>query len=306
MGRRRRKDAVDQWVELPWRFSAWAAVIAFALLNVVPGMFKGVAAQAFGPVFRLLAWAALLGFGLIAIVSFLRTRSPETKLASEGARSVRPTPTETSSRLDEEWDRDLLRHREREPRPDDAKPESWSPDVLRRMEWKRLEYVAAAYYEALGFRTEPIGWGPDGGVDVKLFRGDLPDPVSVVQCKAYNGKRVPVGEVRDLLGVMTNAKVKTGVFLTTSSFSRDAIEFAKGNFIALVDGDSLLAKIRALPPETQSALLRVATEGEWTTPSCASCGIKLVLRKGRRGSFWGCRNYPRCKNKLHVSSSTSI
>ena len=148
------------------------------------------------------------------------------------------------------------------------------------MDWKRFEYLAAAYYERIGFRTEPIGWGADDGIDVKLFRGDLPGPVSVVQCKAWNGKPVGVSEVRELLGVMTDSEVKTGVFLTTSTFTDAAVKFAEGNKIALIDGAQFLDRVRALPPDTQAELLAVACEGDWTTPSCPSCAVKLVLEKG--------------------------
>jgi restriction system protein len=173
------------------------------------------------------------------------------------------------------------------------------------MEWKRFEYLAAAYYERIGFRTEPIGWGADGGVDVKLFRGDLPNPVSIVQCKAWNGKAVAVSEVRELLGVMTDSKVKTGVFLTTSSFTAPAVEFAEGNLIALVDGKQFLGRILALPSDVQAELLAVACEGDWTTPSCPSCAIKLVVREGQRGRFWGCMNFPRCKYKRPMSNAVN-
>jgi DNA topoisomerase-1 len=35
-----------------------------------------------------------------------------------------------------------------------------------------------------------------------------------------------------------------------------------------------------------------ATPG--TTPSCPAHGATMVLRHGRSGEFWGCREYPRC------------
>jgi restriction system protein len=132
-------------------------------------------------------------------------------------------------------------------------------------------------------------------VDVKLFRGDLPEPVSVVQCKAWNGRQVGVSEVRELLGVMTDSEVMTGVFLTTSTFTEPAVKFAEGNKIALISGAEFVERIRELPRATQQELLDVACEGDWTTPSCPSCAVKLVAREGKRGPFWGCKNFPRCK-----------
>ena len=94
--------------------------------------------------------------------------------------------------------------------------------------------------------------------------------------------------VRELLGVMVHNKVETGVFLTTSGFTADAVEFAKGHKIALGTGEQLLGKLKALPDEPRRQLLEVAVEGDWTTPSCPSCGTKMVERQGGGKSFWGC------------------
>jgi DNA topoisomerase-1 len=32
--------------------------------------------------------------------------------------------------------------------------------------------------------------------------------------------------------------------------------------------------------------------------ACPTCGSPLVLRRGRRGLFWGCSAYPRCRVAL--------
>ncbi len=176
-------------------------------------------------------------------------------------------------------------------------------DVLHRMEWKRFEIVAAAYYRALGFRPETIRCGADGGIDIKLFRGGLPEAISLVQCKAWTSRPVGVKPVRELLGVMTNEKVKTGVFLTTSTYTQEAVKFAEGNKLVLIDGGQFLQKLKALPDTTAAELLRIATEDDWTTPSCPSCGVKMVLREGKQKSFWGCPNFPRCRQTFFYSEA---
>jgi restriction system protein len=296
MARRRREDAIDQWIALPWQAAAAAGAICFVLLHwIAPAILGGAVGRALAPVFGLLGWMALFVFGLIAAASYVRASR------ESGAYSFRriepsaphahpaPSPVPTAD-LGANWPRPTSVAQAEVPRPS-----VWALDVLQRMDWKRFEFLAAAYYERIGFRTEPIRWGADEGVDVKLFRGDLSEPVSVVQCKAWNGRPVGVSEVRELLGVMTDSEVKTGVFLTTSTFTDAAVKFAEGNKIALVDGAQFLERVLALPPEAQSELLAVACEGDWTTPSCPSCAVKLVHREGKRGSFWGCRNFPRCR-----------
>ena len=88
---------------------------------------------------------------------------------------------------------------------------------------------------------------------------------------------------------------------TTSKFSKDAREFAQGKNIALIDGQDLLEKLRHLPLEEQAAILEEVTAGDFRTPSCPSCGIKMLLRHGRE-SFWGCATFPRCRATLKFTS----
>ena len=58
---------------------------------------------------------------------------------------------------------------------------------------------------------------------------------------------------------------------------------------------------RRARPKQQQALLRVAFDGDWWRPTCASCGIKLVERTARQSgrAFWGCENFVRgCKTQM--------
>ena len=56
-------------------------------------------------------------------------------------------------------------------------------------------------------------------------------------------------------------------------------------------------------PEKAASLLRFATQGDFRTPTCPACALKMIPRKstthGRK--FWGCRNYPSCKQTFSNS-----
>jgi len=108
---------------------------------------------------------------------------------------------------------------------------------------------------------------------------------------------VGVKEVRELLGVMTAARVSEGIFVTTSRYTTEALQFAKGNDLHLIDGEDLLKKIAAASPEAKANLLQLATAGHFTTPTCPSCGIKMVERVAQKtgDAFWGCLGFPRCR-----------
>ena len=180
----------------------------------------------------------------------------------------------------------------------------WSAELLAILEWKRFEEVCAGLFERLGFATKSNTCGADGGIDIHLHRPPSDKPVAIVQCKAWS-KKVGVNVIRELRGVMTSEGVAEGIFVTTSTYSDDAIAFGKANQIDLMDRDAVLKAILKLTEDQQAGLLRLATAGDYTTPTCASCGVKMVARKPKLGGkpFWGCVNYPKCKMKLYVAGA---
>ena len=188
--------------------------------------------------------------------------------------------------------------RQREP-----KPTSWSATVFEAVEWRRFEAVVETLFQQAGFETKSKSHGADEGVDVWLYsRHHAAGPVSLVQCKHWNGRLVGVDKLRELRGVMSAFKVARGQYATTSTFSDAAKAFAGENNINLLDVGALLALIAKRTPEQQSALLDVALEGDYWRPTCVNCGVKMVERKPRAGGkpFWGCVNYPSCKTMMQV------
>jgi restriction system protein len=182
------------------------------------------------------------------------------------------------------------------------RPTAWSAAVFDVIEWRRFEALCEWLFGQAGFETKSQSHGADGGIDIWLHSKNYPDgPVKVVQCKHWSRKQVGVGEVRALLGSMTDRKVKRGIFATTSVFTDDAKAFARHNGIQLLDRRGLLELIAQRTPEQQQELLAVATQGEFWIPTCASCGIKMTRRSRKSGGsqFWGCVNFPRCKTVVN-------
>jgi restriction system protein len=175
--------------------------------------------------------------------------------------------------------------------------QSWSERVFDDIEWRRFEAVCESLFSQAGFRTEAQSHGADRGVDIWLYSNGAQGPTSVVQCKHWRGKQVGIKEMRELLGVMASHGVKRGTFATSSTYTEEALRFARENSIIALDGAALLALIRNQSPEQQMQLLEVAHEGDYWRPTCASCGMKMVERTSRQGgtAFWGCAQHPRCE-----------
>jgi restriction system protein len=173
----------------------------------------------------------------------------------------------------------------------------WTEELLKRLEWRRFEELCTAYFQALGFRTDLAYSGAGGGVDINLYAEGSESASIVVQCKPWNAYRVGIKPVRELRGAMTSGNIGEGVLVTSGKFTQEARDFAGKEKISLVDGAELLGNIAGLVPEKALALLKLATQGDFVTPTCPSCAIKMIARKstthGRQ--YWGCRNYPACK-----------
>lgn len=290
MGRRRQGLASDLMV-LPWQVSAVLAVLSFAalrwLLPVILPPSPLIAGLA--PVLAPLSWIALCTFGTLAVLSGGRQKlgkgiKPRRSRKSKARHAV-PVATPTPA---------IKVVAMASPSP----PAEWSLEALRSLEWKRFELLCARYYEAVGFQSVTLAAGADGGIDVKLYKIDPAQAIAIVQCKAWNTRPVGVKEIRELLGVMAHEKVGRGIFMSTGSYTVDASAFGAANPIQLLDGPAFLAKLRDLTPEQQAELLAFAFAGDYRTPTCASCGVKLIVRESRRGAFWGCMHYPRCKTTM--------
>jgi hypothetical protein len=134
-------------------------------------------------------------------------------------------------------------------------------------------------------------------------------------------------------------KADFGVFVTTSYFAKTAVAFAGETDIQLIDGYALADMMtKAFPGEgnadeyramcrecgdvvvfnlrdpvqeitcrnghlvkndsPDSLKIKLIAEA----PTCEKCGSKMRLMNGRFGKFWGCSNYPNCRNKKRFSA----
>lgn len=176
-------------------------------------------------------------------------------------------------------------------------PTQWSAQLLQALEWKRFEELCEGFWKAKGHSARGTGPGADGGVDVVIADSRDPDKTfAVVQCKAWS-KPVGCEPVRALWGTREHLGAPLAIFYSVAGFTPDARAFAEGKHLKLVSGHELLTQLETLPPEASTALLQHVTRGDYTTPSCPTCEIKMTRRPGRagRGDFWGCRNFRTCR-----------
>lgn len=116
--------------------------------------------------------------------------------------------------------------------------------------WEDFERLIAEYYRRKGFAVSRHGGnGPDGGVDLVLRKGK---EKYLVQCKHWKAYKVPVQLVREFYGVMASHGADGGHFVTSGVYTEEALAFAKGLNLELVDGHKLRLMIEAARRNTVS------------------------------------------------------
>ncbi len=113
------------------------------------------------------------------------------------------------------------------------------------MPWQDFEYLIReifhSEFSASGGEVQVTQASADGGVDAIAFD---PDPIRggkiVIQAKRYTNT-VGVSAVRDLYGTVLNEGASSGILVTTSSYGKDAYEFAKNKPLKLLNGSNLLS-----------------------------------------------------------------
>jgi restriction system protein len=93
---------------------------------------------------------------------------------------------------------------------------------------------------------------------------------------------------------MTAEGAANGFVVTSGEFTADAIEFASGRNIALVNGPKLFEMFDQVRARRQPA-----TTAKPAVPSCPKCQKEMVQRTAKKGpnagqAFWGCSGYPAC------------
>lgn len=179
-------------------------------------------------------------------------------------------------------------------------------DWLNALSWQEFERQVGEVYRERGYRVEQLGGnGPDGGVDLRLKKDGV---TTLVQCKRWKTYKVPVQPVRELFGVMAAEQADRAIFITSGIYTQEAIRFAEGKPIDLVDGAQLAEMLRrfqtslreASQPGVAPASTRTSADEIPDRPSCPKCGSQMVLRRAKTGAnagneFWGCSTYPKCR-----------
>ncbi|MET4575088.1 restriction endonuclease [Ottowia thiooxydans] len=204
----------------------------------------------------------------------------------------------------------------------DSTSSSSSPDALQGMSWQQFEVLVGEGFRRRGYAVKELGGGgADGGVDLVVTKAG---EKSFVQCKQWKAFKVGVSTVRELYGVMAAHGASGGFVVTSGRFTKEALAFAQGRNIQLMDGAALMSLLREArgkgdgntsspslgskspgsqnlnpqgltPPATELTIPAAKTVIP-TEPPCPRCSKPMVRRVAKQGpaagkAFWGCSEF---------------
>jgi restriction system protein len=159
---------------------------------------------------------------------------------------------------------------------------------IRTLSWQHFEKLVAEAYQRQGYWVvEEGGLAPDGGVDLIMRKQN---EKLLVQCKHWRTRMVGASVIREMFGVM-HAEHGTGcVIVTSGAFSPDAIDFASGKPIQLIDGPALEKLVHSV---CDAAAPMVSSSVFASKPVCPDCGASMIKKTARKGryagsEFWSC------------------
>src|ERR1035441_364043 len=140
---------------------------------------------------------------------------------------------------------------------------------------REFEELVAVILESYGLQVSLTPPTRDGGYDILAIQTGVPglDATWIVECKKYaEDRRIGVEIVRNLFGVRDYLSIANAAIVTTASFTRDALDFARNRgAIKLIDRSQLIAWIKQAvaarppvspPPRFQSVFISYASKDE--------------------------------------------
>lgn len=200
-------------------------------------------------------------------------------------------------------------------------------ETLLNMHPKEFEDMVAGLYRKMNYSVVQTPYVNDGGKDAILEKNGIK---YYLECKRYSH---PVGRplIQKLVGAMNGERIGSGIFVTTSDYTQEAITYAKRCNVELIDKTKLinLCKLYMEENKQDTYTLSCPECGEmivfkmfndcsdrkcinghivhnvfWEVspndPICHYCGHKLVESNGRYGKYLDCSN---TSCALRISSS---
>lgn len=151
-----------------------------------------------------------------------------------------------------------------------------------------FENLLAIYFKELGYKVKMTPITNDYGADLVLHKDK---ECVVVQAKRYNSK-VGIAAIQQIIAAKGYYKADRSIVATNNYYTKQALNLAKECQVELIDRDKLIKIMASVNGKEK------IEDAEKII--CSKCGAVMIKKKGKYGEFWGCSNYPNCKNIINI------
>lgn len=165
-------------------------------------------------------------------IEFQTSKKTTEELANEISGDTSQTPEEALAngylKLRKQLEADVL-----------ARVKSSPPEFFERLVVRLLTSIG--YGGSLADAGKAIGKSGDGGIDGVIKEDKLGLDLLYIQAKRWDNTTVGRPEIQKFVGALYGKKAKRGVFITTSTFSKDELDYAEAldSKVVLINGQQL-------------------------------------------------------------------
>lgn len=199
-------------------------------------------------------------------------------------------------------------HKHMQPGKDFNKPVSnHAFDYLKELNDEEFDKLVALIFKQRGYSISEKN-NQKESVNVVLL---MDNEATFVQYKHWREHHVDSAGIEELYSTMEEESAPHGIVITSGIFTPDALDYALGKALMLINGVDLSQMVEVLnasiaegdnTPETQ--VVEASNEKEQEMPEleplCPICSQKMIKRTAKKGknagnTFWGCSQFPNCR-----------
>lgn len=178
-----------------------------------------------------------------------------------------------------------------------------SPESFMSMDWDEFAELIYNIFKQRGYSVAE----PYENIDLVL---EMNNQKTFVQCKQWKEQQVDAVAIIKLYTQMKEEGIRHGIIISSGVFTPEALDFALGKALLLINGADLVQMVEALNDPVsenvqQPELAEEAAEPEMPElePVCPICSQKMIKRTARKGknagnTFWGCSQFPACRGVI--------
>lgn len=180
-------------------------------------------------------------------------------------------------------------------------------DYLKELNDEEFDKLIALMFKQRGYKVSEKRNKEEGGADVVLHQNN---ETTLIQYRHWREHHVDAIAIEELYNFMKEESASHGIVVTSGIFTEEALDFALGKALMLINGVDLSQMVVTLNSfneenegtEAEEKMSSEEKENEMPElePLCPICSQKMIKRTAKKGknagnTFWGCSQFPNCR-----------